>query len=369
MGKGWHWDGFYEYLFNGYLLRGAATTLGLTLAAIAGGLIVGCLLALLRLSPYRWMSLLAQGYIWVFRGTPLLVQLIIIYTDLRQAGIDDDELDQQRGPAKYPDVALREQGHPAIGREAQQRQEATDDETAGDGGEREPKRCGGASEQVSVEEILVEAVPVPPLAHTVAFRLRPRRQLPLHAGTLDRERLGIREQAVFGHELAVVAVLLHVVERLHHRVAQRPAFHRERHRRRIQARQRPVEITAFSVFCCRSVDGDAGFRLPGAQRLVGGSEIIEGADGQGLEALVGQRLVELLDLALLEAAELDADCAAGEVFGLRDLERIALGHGNADRLLLVGDHLHHFGPLLGPEDASIDNVPASRLEAGDHRRE
>jgi polar amino acid transport system permease protein len=85
--RGWHWEGFYEYLFNGYLLRGALTTLWLTLAAIAGGLVVGCLLALLRLSPYRWMSLLAQGYIWIFRGTPLLVQLIIIYTGLPQIGI------------------------------------------------------------------------------------------------------------------------------------------------------------------------------------------------------------------------------------------------------------------------------------------
>jgi len=85
--RGWHWEGFYEYLFNGYLLKGALTTLWLTLAAIAGGLIVGCLLALLRLSPYRWMSLLAQGYIWIFRGTPLLVQLIIIYTGLPQLGI------------------------------------------------------------------------------------------------------------------------------------------------------------------------------------------------------------------------------------------------------------------------------------------
>jgi len=84
---GWNWDGFYEYLFNGYLLRGALTTLWLTLAAIAGGLVVGCLLALLRLAPYRWMSVLAQGYIWVFRGTPLLVQLIIIYTGLPQIGI------------------------------------------------------------------------------------------------------------------------------------------------------------------------------------------------------------------------------------------------------------------------------------------
>lgn len=85
--RGWHWEGFYEYLFNGYLLNGAFTTLWLTLASIVGGLVVGCLLALLRLAPYRWMSLLAQGYIWVFRGTPLLVQLIIIYTGLPQLGL------------------------------------------------------------------------------------------------------------------------------------------------------------------------------------------------------------------------------------------------------------------------------------------
>ncbi len=85
--RGWNWEGFYEYLFNGYLLNGALTTLWLTLASIVGGLVVGCLLALLRLAPYRWMSVLAQGYIWVFRGTPLLVQLIIIYTGLPQIGI------------------------------------------------------------------------------------------------------------------------------------------------------------------------------------------------------------------------------------------------------------------------------------------
>lgn len=84
---GWNWVGFYEYLFNGYLLQGAITTLWLTLAAIAGGLVVGCLLAMLRLAPYPWMAVLAQGYIWIFRGTPLLVQLIIIYTGLPQIGI------------------------------------------------------------------------------------------------------------------------------------------------------------------------------------------------------------------------------------------------------------------------------------------
>ncbi|KAA0595638.1 polar amino acid transport system permease protein [Azospirillum lipoferum] len=87
MTSGWNWDGFFEYLFNGYLFSGAITTLWLTLAGIAGGLVVGCLLALLRLSPYRWVARVAQAYIWVFRGTPLLVQLIIIYTGLPQIGI------------------------------------------------------------------------------------------------------------------------------------------------------------------------------------------------------------------------------------------------------------------------------------------
>jgi polar amino acid transport system permease protein len=85
--KAWDWGGFFDYLVNPYLLQGAIVTLGLTVAAIAGGLVVGCLLSLLRLSNYKWLVLLAKGYIWIFRGTPLLVQLIIIYTGLPQLGI------------------------------------------------------------------------------------------------------------------------------------------------------------------------------------------------------------------------------------------------------------------------------------------
>jgi polar amino acid transport system permease protein len=85
--KAWDWGGFFEYLVNPYLLQGAAVTLGLTVAAIIGGLVVGCLLSLMRLSSYKWLVLLAKGYIWIFRGTPLLVQLIIIYTGLPQLGI------------------------------------------------------------------------------------------------------------------------------------------------------------------------------------------------------------------------------------------------------------------------------------------
>ncbi|NVM90288.1 polar amino acid transport system permease protein [Variovorax sp. SG517] len=87
MGQGWSWSGFFDYLFNPYILSGAVTTLWLTLAAIAGGMVVGCALALARLSSHRWLAAPAHFYIWVFRGTPLLVQLIIIFTGLPQLGL------------------------------------------------------------------------------------------------------------------------------------------------------------------------------------------------------------------------------------------------------------------------------------------
>lgn len=87
MGQGWSWPGFTGYLFNPYILGGAVTTVWLTLAAIAGGLVLGFGLALARLSPRRWLSGPAVFYIWLFRGTPLLVQLIIIYTGLPQLGL------------------------------------------------------------------------------------------------------------------------------------------------------------------------------------------------------------------------------------------------------------------------------------------
>ncbi len=83
----WSWPGFRHYLFNGFLLAGAATTLGLTAAAIVGGLCLGAGLAWLRSARHRYLSLPARLYIWFFRGTPLLVQLIMIYTGLPQIGV------------------------------------------------------------------------------------------------------------------------------------------------------------------------------------------------------------------------------------------------------------------------------------------
>ena len=87
MSQGWSWQGFADYLFNPFILGGVATTVALTLAAIAGGLVLGCAIALARLSKQAWLNRPARFYIWLFRGTPLLVQLIIIYTGLPQAGL------------------------------------------------------------------------------------------------------------------------------------------------------------------------------------------------------------------------------------------------------------------------------------------
>ncbi len=78
---------FLSYLDNGFLLGGVLVTVGLTVGSLLGGLILGLLLALIRASNGRILPRLAAGYVWVFRGTPLLVQLVIVYTGLPQIGI------------------------------------------------------------------------------------------------------------------------------------------------------------------------------------------------------------------------------------------------------------------------------------------
>src|SRR6516164_9253963 len=84
---GWDWAAFQKYLLNPYLLEGAWTTVWLSVAVMAIGLALGLAAALLRLSRHRVLRDVARFYIWLMRGTPLLVQLIIIYTGLPQLGI------------------------------------------------------------------------------------------------------------------------------------------------------------------------------------------------------------------------------------------------------------------------------------------
>ncbi|PTW60208.1 amino acid ABC transporter membrane protein 2 (PAAT family) [Breoghania corrubedonensis] len=66
------------------LAAGVPSTLILGLLSTAFGIVLAIGLAVLRLWGPRWSSLLARGYVFVFRGTPLLVQMFLIYYGLGQ---------------------------------------------------------------------------------------------------------------------------------------------------------------------------------------------------------------------------------------------------------------------------------------------
>lgn len=72
------------------LTAGAVTTLLLTTLSIAIGLVLGTIMGLMRLSRFRIVSTLASGYVWFFRGTPLLVQIMLIYYALPPLGLSLD---------------------------------------------------------------------------------------------------------------------------------------------------------------------------------------------------------------------------------------------------------------------------------------
>ena len=62
-------------------------TIPLALISFAAGLVLALVLALMRLSSRRWASGVARVYISVIRGTPLLVQLFVIFYGLPSIGL------------------------------------------------------------------------------------------------------------------------------------------------------------------------------------------------------------------------------------------------------------------------------------------
>jgi len=59
-------------------------TLKLTVLSLAAGLVLAIPLAVLRVSPSRWVSGPVWAYSYFFRGTPMLVQLLLMYYGLGQ---------------------------------------------------------------------------------------------------------------------------------------------------------------------------------------------------------------------------------------------------------------------------------------------
>lgn len=70
------WDTYLDYLFDSRIAEAALHTLALTVLAMAIGIILGAVMAVLRMSPNPVMRGFSWVYLWVFRGTPVYVQLV-----------------------------------------------------------------------------------------------------------------------------------------------------------------------------------------------------------------------------------------------------------------------------------------------------
>ncbi|GII92943.1 amino acid ABC transporter permease [Sinosporangium siamense] len=73
------WGVVAEHLTAPAILRGVGVTILLTVASMLIGIVLGVVTAVLRGSDNPVLAYLARGYIWAFRGTPVLVQLIFWY--------------------------------------------------------------------------------------------------------------------------------------------------------------------------------------------------------------------------------------------------------------------------------------------------
>jgi polar amino acid transport system permease protein len=73
------WNVVGDYLFDTRILNGLVKTLELTVLGMVIGIVLGVILALMRLSGNPLLSSASWIYIWFFRGTPLLVQILIFF--------------------------------------------------------------------------------------------------------------------------------------------------------------------------------------------------------------------------------------------------------------------------------------------------
>jgi polar amino acid transport system permease protein len=70
------WNVIDQYFLSSQVFKGLAQTLAITVIAMVGGIIIGVVLAIMRLSPNPIVTGSSWVYIWFFRGTPVLVQIL-----------------------------------------------------------------------------------------------------------------------------------------------------------------------------------------------------------------------------------------------------------------------------------------------------
>ncbi|SEK15008.1 MULTISPECIES: amino acid ABC transporter permease [unclassified Variovorax] len=77
--------GYPEFLF---ILEAAKWTLALSAIAFVGGAILGLVIALMRTSESRWARGISTTFIQIFQGTPLLLQLFLVFFGAPVLGLD-----------------------------------------------------------------------------------------------------------------------------------------------------------------------------------------------------------------------------------------------------------------------------------------
>src|SRR5690348_1153483 len=83
------WPFFWRYLLepSQAYLHGLVLTIVLSVVSQSLGTVIGLFAALARLSRFAPLRAVSGGYVWIMRGTPLLVQIVFIYTGLAAANL------------------------------------------------------------------------------------------------------------------------------------------------------------------------------------------------------------------------------------------------------------------------------------------
>jgi His/Glu/Gln/Arg/opine family amino acid ABC transporter permease subunit len=80
------WDVAWDNL--PFLLGAVVNTIEVSVASIVLGLVIGWLLGLFSVSHTSWLKRLTFGYVQFFRGTPLLVQILLVYFGIAGLGLN-----------------------------------------------------------------------------------------------------------------------------------------------------------------------------------------------------------------------------------------------------------------------------------------
>lgn len=76
---GFQWDVVARYMLDPGVLEGVLTTLELTALVMILGMVIGVIVAPMRMSGDPLLTFCAHAFVWFFRGTPVLVQLVFWY--------------------------------------------------------------------------------------------------------------------------------------------------------------------------------------------------------------------------------------------------------------------------------------------------